>query len=151
MLLLGFEVMDMDLWPLHCCLCDPLFPRLKAGNWNYYYYFFSLSSLAALRWLQCDCNLLSHTQGTCKNKGLFACIEEDVLKASQSSRAYRIQMKISGKQYSNFSSNIWKFQIDCIGCIDHCQLKAMGILSLASGDFGLDSYIMKHVPSSFIF
>lgn len=127
------------------------FPKAKSWELELLLFFFSLSSLAALRWLQCDWYLLSHTQGTCKNKGLFACIKEDVLKASQSSRAYRTQMKISRKQYSNFSSNIWKFQIYCIGCIDHCQLKAMGILSLASGDFGLDSYIMKHVPSSFIF
>ena len=124
----------------------------KAKSWELeLLLFFSLSSLAKLRWLQCDWYLLSHTQRICKNKGLFACIKEDVLKASQSSRVYRTQLKISGKQYSNINSNIWKFQVYYIGCIDHCQLKAMGILSLASRDFGLDSCIMKHVPSSFIF
>lgn len=67
--------------------------------------FSSLSPFAIQRWLQCD-GPAALAQGSCKDKGLFVCTQTDVLKAGQGSKAHRIHLQISGKQLSNFSSNM---------------------------------------------
>lgn len=112
---LQFKGMDMDLWALHCFLCDPLSPKPKARSWNV---FFSL----LLLYSSGICSAIPD-EDTCRNKGLFVSVVfvSDDLWAPQSSRAYETKLKISRKQYSNINSNI------ILVVLIHCQYKAMGI------------------------